>query len=71
VRLREARQELGWTIREAAEKIGDSVTPSGLCQAELADFMPKLAWVAEIAKTYGVSLDWICGLWDAPKKRQP
>lgn len=59
-RLRQARDRLGLTQTEAAEKIGLSYAAIG--QWERGETIPELENLVPCAQVYGASLDWL--VWD-------
>lgn len=61
-RLKELREERGFTQRQLADKLGiNSVT---YLHYEKDQREPPLALLADIAKYYGVSVDYLLGLTD-------
>lgn len=61
-RLRELREEEGLTQKQVAEKLGiSSVT---YLHYEKAQREPSLSMLADIAKLFGVSVDYLLGLTD-------
>lgn len=62
VRLKELREERGLTQRQLAEQLGiNSVT---YLHYEKDQREPPLALLADIAKFYGVSVDYLLGIVD-------
>lgn len=59
-RIKQLRQELDLSQRDFAEKIG--VTASALSAYEKGQKNPSVNVAIEIASTFKVSLDWLCGL---------
>ncbi len=61
-RLKELREERGWTQKQCAEQIGlNSVT---YLHYEKAQREPPLQLLAVFAQLYGVSVDYLLGLND-------
>ena len=61
-RLKELREEKGYTQKQLAEKLGiNSVT---YLHYEKEQREPPLSLLADIAKFYGVSVDYLLGLSD-------
>ncbi len=60
-RVRALRIEKGWTMVQFAEILG--ISPATVNDFEKTS-SPKLSLAVEIAKTFGVSLDWLVGLTD-------
>lgn len=61
-RLKELREEKGFTQKQLAEKLGiNSVT---YLHYEKDQREPPLALLADIAKFYGVSVDFLLGITD-------
>lgn len=61
-RLKELRKERGWTQKQCAEKIGlNSVT---YLHYENAQREPPLQVLVELARLFGVSVDFLLGLND-------
>lgn len=58
-RLREAREKKGITQFDAAAKVGISHVALGYFERGVK--MPSIAVLIELARLYGVSLDYLCG----------
>lgn len=61
-RLKKARNACGMTQQVAANTFG--ITLRGYCRWEAGDAEPCLAVVADIARTFNVSADYLLGLAD-------
>ena len=61
-RIKELRLEHGFTQKELAEKL--STTNSAVCDWEKGRTQPDLAMLADIAKLFDVSSDYLLGLSD-------
>nr|DAK89255.1 MAG TPA: Helix-turn-helix XRE-family like protein [Caudoviricetes sp.] len=61
-RLKELRSSLNLTQKEFAERIGASTV--SISSYEIGAKTPSLEMLLTIAKTFNVSLDWLCGLSD-------
>lgn len=61
-RLKAARIACGLTQQKAADSF--SITLRGYCKWEAGQSEPSLSTVALIARTLGVSADWLLGLTD-------
>lgn len=61
-RLRRIRKDLRLTSYEVAAQI--NMSPSHVRRVETNEHAPGLYMAAELAKVYGVSLDYIAGLTD-------
>ena len=55
VRLRALRARRGWTVREAAERVG--TTADNLSRIERGTRHPRASTLQKLAETYGVSLE--------------
>lgn len=67
-RIIELRMQNRLTQKQMAEQLG--VAPASLSGYEKNQKAPTLATVQKIAETYGVSMDWLCGLADQPKPQR-
>ena len=67
-RIKQLRQELNLSQRDFAEKIG--VTASALSAYEKGQKNPSVNVAIEIASTFKVSLDWLCGLKDGATSKE-
>lgn len=65
-RLKELRSSLNLTQKEFAEKIGASTV--SISSYEIGAKTPSLDMLLIIAKTFDVSIDWLCGLSDNPNQ---
>lgn len=65
-RLRELRSSLNLTQKEFAEQVGASTV--SISSYEIGAKTPSLEMLLAIAKTFHVSLDWLCGLSDIQSK---
>ena len=54
-RIRDARSELGMSLRESARQLG--VSPSFLSQLENGKSLPSVSTLYQLSKLYGVSID--------------
>lgn len=59
-RLKYARQEAGYTLAKAAEKVYLSREAVG--HYEAGKRVPPIDRVCMLANLYGVSIDWLCGM---------
>lgn len=59
-RIRDLRLSIGMTQKEFAKKVG--CTSATLSAYENNSKSPSLEIVKNIAETFGVSIDWLCGL---------
>lgn len=55
-RIREARKEKGWAMRELADRTG--ISQSQISNYEHNDRSPSFAKMAKIAEVLDISLDW-------------
>lgn len=59
-RLQQAREQAGLSLGQACKLVG--ISRSTLWRAENdSDAMPEVDTLIQLAKTYGVSLDWLAG----------
>ena len=65
-RLKELRSSLNLTQKEFAEQVGASTV--SISSYEIGAKTPSLEMLLSIAKTFHVSLDWLCGLSDTQSK---
>lgn len=65
-RLKELRSSLNLTQKEFAEKIGASTV--SISSYEIGAKTPSLDMLLTIAKTFSVSIDWLCGISDTPNQ---
>lgn len=63
-RLQQLRKKSGLTLRELSEQV--NITAAALSSYEKGTKEPSLSFTMKLAKFYGVSIDWLCGLSDAP-----
>lgn len=67
-RLREAREERGWTRYELAEIARLGTCPDNaqahVWYLEAAKFQPTMLTLCKLAEALDVSLDWLCGYVD-------
>jgi transcriptional regulator with XRE-family HTH domain len=55
VQLRALRARRGWTVREAAERVG--TTPDNLSRIERGTRHPRASTLQKLAEAYGVDLE--------------
>lgn len=58
-RLKQAREETGYTQREIAQIIG--ISKSTIASYEMGRTEPKIEILGKLADFYGVSADWLIG----------
>ena len=62
-RVSGARERMGWTQAQLAEKAG--ITPAAVCQIEKGDRIPTIPVLYRIAQVLRVSLDYLAGQRDS------
>lgn len=63
-RIRECRERKGWTQAELAERLNKSRQAIGAWESEKATAEPSAEELAELAKLFGVSTDYLLGRTD-------
>ena len=70
-RLKEAREKRGWTQQELAKRAGIPYMTVYRLEAE-SHRTPRMDIAKRLARTLGVTLDWLCGMYeDENSKREP
>ncbi len=70
-RLRELREEKGWTQKEAAEKCGIVCSTYSAYENKKNTKSPLLDVAVQIAEGYGITLNELCGMEVKPPEKKP
>ena len=62
LRLRKARKRAGLSMKRVHELV--YVSQSVICRYEKGSTFPPVERLYDLAKLYGVSMDWLCGMED-------